>query len=231
MVPLWKWGTGTRPEPPGAVGRYRDAIDLVLQGWRKISIPSIDGEHWERSAALITRSFLHTGLSIARVLYEQLLINLHIVSLQILWHDEFYCILYNMNKIEQENNITLFCIWKLERWWHLNPDLGDDVCEYSAWVTEWFQAFSALFNVTWNVCLNGGLLHADSYMLARGLWSRSCLSFVYGLFTAAFSGECSMFPHLSMNIETLPTAFLQEVATSQPRFSSDVFCAWQNSVL
>lgn len=51
------------------------------------------------------------GLSTG-MLYEQPVINLHIIPLQILWHDEFYCILCNMNKIEQENNITLFCIWK-----------------------------------------------------------------------------------------------------------------------
>lgn len=108
--PLRKWGTGRMPKPLEAKGRYLNVTHLVFKGCRKISLPSIDSEHWAHSATLITRSFLHVGLSTVRVLYEQLLINLHIISSQIPWHDEFYCILYNMNKIEQENNITLFCI-------------------------------------------------------------------------------------------------------------------------
>lgn len=86
------------------------ATDLVFKSCGKISILSIESEHWEHSTALITRSFLHMGLSTGRMLCEQPVINLHIIPLQILWHDEFYCILYNMNKIEWENNITLFCI-------------------------------------------------------------------------------------------------------------------------
>lgn len=108
--PLWKWGTGTMPKPPATVGRYLNAINLVFKSCGKISLLSIESEHWEHSTTLITRSFLHVGLSTGRVLYEQPLINLHIIPLQILWRDEFYCILYNMNKIEQENNVTLFCI-------------------------------------------------------------------------------------------------------------------------
>lgn len=87
-----------------------NATNLVFRSYRKISILPIESGRWEHSTALITRSLLHMGLSTGRMLYEQPVINLHIIPLQILWHDEFYCILYNMNKMEQENNITLFCI-------------------------------------------------------------------------------------------------------------------------
>lgn len=86
-----------------------NAANWVFKSYRKISILPIESGRWEHSTALITRSFLHMGLSTG-MLYEQPVINLHIIPLQILWHDEFYCILCNMNKIEQENNITLFCI-------------------------------------------------------------------------------------------------------------------------
>lgn len=87
-----------------------NVTNLVFKSYRKISILSIESERWEHSTALITRSFLHMGLSTGRMLYEQPVINLHIILLQIQWHDEFYCILCHMNKIERENNITLFCI-------------------------------------------------------------------------------------------------------------------------